>query len=245
MAVSFEVRRVGNASVVRCVGRIVMGAESTALSRIMDDVLPHTRHVVLQMAGIDFIDSSGLGLLIRLLRRAEAAGGRIALCGLTPQVALPLRATNMASIFEIHEREEEAIAALHRPTSAGSGSLGFVYANVLCATDAADVLSYASELLRQAGYAVLTADNVTDAHTLLALLAPPRLVVTTREFRDTSNEAFVRLLATAKVMDLAPAFSRANVNASAQALLSAAHNAIGPPPPTDPPATQPSSTRGA
>ncbi len=232
MALSFEVRQVGNVSVIRCVGRIIMGADSTALSRVMEDTLTRTRDVVLQMAGVDYIDSSGLGLLIRLLRRAETGGGRIALCALTRPVSLPLRLTNMASLFEIHEFEDEAIAALHLPAGAAGGSLGFAYANVLCATDAADVLSYASELLRQAGYGVLTAANATDAATLLALLAPPRLVVTTRAFREASDERFTRLLATAQVMDLAPEFSRANVGASAQALLGAAHNAIGPPAPT-------------
>jgi anti-sigma B factor antagonist len=229
VAIAFEVRLVGEVSVIRCTGSIVMGTGSTALFDLVEERLTRARGVVLQLAGIDYIDSSGLGLLVRLLRRIETAHGRLALCLLPPRVALLLSTTKIQSIFEIHESEEEAIAALHRPRRSEGGSIEFVYANVLCALASADLLSYVSELLSQAGYAVLTADNLADAGTLLRLLAQPKLVVTTPEFCANADAAFSRLLGTAYVMDLPPEFSTASVDASAQVLLTAVRGAIGNP----------------
>lgn len=233
MALSFEVRRVGKVGVIRCIGQVIVGADSAALYRVVEDVLPHTRRVLLHMALVDFIDSSGLGLLIRLLRRAQTSRGRIALCSLAPNIVVILRKTRLDSIFEIHEREHEAIAALHRPTESDGGSFGFEYANVLCAAGSADILSYASELLRQAGYAVLTAANVPDAVTLLNVLARPKLVVATREFFE--DPTLSRVLGTVSVLQLASEFSQASVGASAEALLAAVRGAIGAPAPANPP----------
>jgi anti-sigma B factor antagonist len=230
VAIACEVRLVGEVSVIRCTGSIVMGTESTALFELVEERLARARGVVLQLAGVDYIDSSGLGLLVRLLRRIETAHGRLALCLLPPRVALLLSTTKIHSIFEIHESKEEAIAALHHPRQSEGGSIEFVYPNVLCALESTNLLSYVSELLSQAGYAALSANNLPDASTILRLLAQPKVVISTPEFYAGAEAGFLRLLDTAHVLDLPPEFSTANVDASAQALLTAVRGVIGDPP---------------
>lgn len=229
VSLSCAARRVGDVSVIRCHGRIVMGAESTTLVEAVEHRLARTRSIVLQVSGIDSIDSSGLGLLVRLLRRVETSGGRMALVAPSPRLAYALQTARMQTLFETFISEEGAIEALHRPRPAEGIPVGFVYANVLCAIESPDVLSYVSEVLSQVGYAVLAADNVTDAATLLRVLAEPKLVITTPDFRAAGDAAFQRLLGTACVLDVPPGFSSANVDASAYALISAVRREFGGP----------------
>lgn len=206
-----------------------MGSESTTLLDVVERRLARTRSIVLQLVEIDSIDSSGLGLLVRLQRRVETAGGRMALCMLSPRLAYALQTARMQSLFETFISEEGAIEALHRPKPSDRTPVGFVYANVLCALESADLVSYVSEVLSQVGYAVLAADNVADATTLLRVLAEPKLVITTPDFRNAGDGEFQRLLGNAIVLDVPPAFSAANVDASAHALISAVRREFGGP----------------
>ena len=232
MALSFEIRRVGDVSVIRCTGRMIEGPESAALLRIVGDLLPRTRCVVLDLAGVQTIDSGGLGLLVRVVMRTRTGGGRIKLCALPPKVAEVLRITHLQAVFDVHTLEEEAIVAFHRPTKSADGSFKFVYANILCVAPSADVVSYTSEVLTQAGYDVVTAGNVLDAVTLLKMIRP-RLVVTTPEFstaRDTpAGQTFGRLLDVTPVIELPPDLSRADAGECARALLAGVFQAIGSP----------------
>ena len=85
--------------VIRCKGRISFGEEVEALEA---EVHKHTKiagtdilivkQVVIQLAETDYVDSSGLGALIRLLGVLRAAGGGLKLCQLSPPVAKVIRA---------------------------------------------------------------------------------------------------------------------------------------------------------
>ena len=61
--------KVGAVSVVRCSGRMIEGPETARLIKAIQELLPNTRRVVLQMAGVGSIDSGGLGLLVRVVTR--------------------------------------------------------------------------------------------------------------------------------------------------------------------------------
>ena len=229
---AFEIRRVGDVSVVRCSGRMIEGPDSAALFRVVEDLLARTKCVVLNLAGVQTIDSGGLGLLLRVVMRTRTAGGRINLCALPPKVAEVIRITRLQAVFDVHAIEEDAIVALHQPTKAADGSFRFVYANVLCVAPSADMVSYTSEVLTQAGYDVVTAGNVVDAVTLLQMIRP-KLVITAPEFRaarDTpAGQTFNRLLDAAWVMELPPDLSRVDAGESARALVAGVFNAIGGP----------------
>ena len=72
MALRLESRPVGDVLVIQCTGRIVAGNDVYALHAQVGDSLAHHADVVLQLDGVEFVDSSGLGALVRL-RRAVAA----------------------------------------------------------------------------------------------------------------------------------------------------------------------------
>lgn len=69
-------------------------------------------HLLLNSEKVDYIDSAGLGLLVLLLRKSEAAGKNFALCGLSPQAEKVLELTRMTRIFSIFVNQNAALKAL-------------------------------------------------------------------------------------------------------------------------------------
>jgi anti-sigma B factor antagonist len=70
----------------------------------------HTR-VVLDLHKIEFIDSCGCGALISLLRQLKGSSGDIKLCALTGPVRSVLELVRMHKVFDIFNKQEEAVRA--------------------------------------------------------------------------------------------------------------------------------------
>jgi anti-sigma B factor antagonist len=66
-------------------------------------------HLVLNLAGVEHLPSLGLGKLVLLNRKAQAAGGRLALCHLPPGVEGALDNTRLKGLFSIYATEQEAL----------------------------------------------------------------------------------------------------------------------------------------
>ena len=92
MQLSLTDRRVGDATVITCRGRVTAGKEAAALQQALDTLIPRNRHLVLHLGGVDFIDSSGLGLLVRYLVRAKHGTGTLSVCAVSPKIDEVLRA---------------------------------------------------------------------------------------------------------------------------------------------------------
>jgi anti-sigma B factor antagonist len=69
------------------------------------------KRIVLDLANVDFIDSSGLGAMVSCLKLAGVKG-RIALCGVAGPVLSMLQLTRMDKVFAVHPTAEQALAAL-------------------------------------------------------------------------------------------------------------------------------------
>ena len=78
MQLKVESRRVGDIVVVRCSGRLVAGVECDLLQRHVLDAMVFDRDFIINLADVPFIDSSGLGLLVRLHGRAIKRGSPVA-----------------------------------------------------------------------------------------------------------------------------------------------------------------------
>src|SRR2546423_814440 len=186
VAISLESRRVGDVPVVTCSGRIVEGAESLALQRTLDDLLQYGPHLILHLGGIDFLDRSGLGLLVRYVSRIRNANGTLRLCALPPKIVEVLKATHLRPIFDVYESEDEAITAYYQRAGSGAATTQR-HADVLCVDGSRDVQALVREVLGQHGYGVLTAGNMPDALILLQATAPTLVIVSTelRQMRTT------------------------------------------------------------
>ena len=69
-------------------------------------------HVILDLSGVSFIDSSGLGAIVAAMKQM-GSGRNLDLAGLTPTVDKVFRLTRMDTVFNLFSSLEDAKAALH------------------------------------------------------------------------------------------------------------------------------------
>src|SRR5262249_34943771 len=103
VSLSLTTRRVGEVTVVTCTGRIVAGDESESFKTTLDELLQFSPHILLHLAGVDFIDSAGLGLLARYLTRVQNARGTLKICAVSQKIDDALRITRLKSVFQLYE----------------------------------------------------------------------------------------------------------------------------------------------
>ena len=152
--------------VVCCRGRIVAGAESESLSSHLAHLLRDRRAIVLNLGEVSFIDSSGLGAIVRGLNSVRQAHGDLKLSSLTEHVRKVLDISHLAKIFDVYDCEEKAVAAFYR-TEARIARSARTGASILCVDAVGNVLSYLRELLLGSGYDVQTSSHLGDALMLL------------------------------------------------------------------------------
>lgn len=70
--------------------------------------------LVLDLSRLRFVDSSGLGAFISCLRKLNAAGGDLKLCGMSRQVRAVFELVRMHRVFDIYATSEEAARAFAR-----------------------------------------------------------------------------------------------------------------------------------
>ncbi len=222
MPLSCETRRVGDVTVVTCAGRFVAGPETAVFERCLDSLIPLSPYIVLHLAGVEFVDSGGLGLLVRYLTRVQNAHGTLAVCAVSRKFAEVLKTSRLNDVFRPYETEAEAIADVHRRSRGLDTS--FVSPDVLCVDKSADVLAYLRELLKGAGYRAMTASNLPDALILLTATHPRVIVISDelRRSRDTRTaEEFHKLADARAVVELPSGFAGRDAADAAQHVLAA------------------------
>src|SRR6202140_110101 len=115
MRLSPDTRQVGRVTIVRCNGRIVAGSESESLRSHVSWLLRDRRSIVLHLGDVGFIDSSGLGTIVRTLTSTRQAHGDLKLCNVPEHVRKVLELSHLTKLFDTHESEETAVAAFYGP----------------------------------------------------------------------------------------------------------------------------------
>jgi anti-sigma B factor antagonist len=77
--------------------------------RDLDDAVAGIATLVVDLAHVRFIDSSGLGALLSAQRRLAAAGGDLRLCELTPQVRTLFELVRLHRVFDIANTRADAL----------------------------------------------------------------------------------------------------------------------------------------
>ena len=95
---SFEIVPDGDVTLVKCHGRLVAGT-SDELYQAVKPLLPQTKSVVIDLAELTYVDSMGLGVLVRLYVSARHEGREFKLLHLGKQVRNVLKVTNLLSVF--------------------------------------------------------------------------------------------------------------------------------------------------
>lgn len=112
MQLKIATRTVEGITVLECAGRIVFGDEAAALrEQVKDLVAGGKKQIVLNLGGVTYIDSGGLGTLVGLYTTARNAGGAIKLANLTQRVGDLLQVTKLLTVFDVYDSQEKAIKA--------------------------------------------------------------------------------------------------------------------------------------
>jgi anti-sigma B factor antagonist len=118
MQLKITTRTIQEIVVLNCDGRIVLGDESAALRDTVRELLAQSKQLVLNLGGVSYIDSGGLGTLVSLYTTAHNAGASIKLSNLTQRVGDLLQVTKLLTIFEVYETEEEAVQSFRKGAAA-------------------------------------------------------------------------------------------------------------------------------
>ncbi len=87
---------------------------TTALDQVLDGPAPH---VVVDLSGVEFCDSTGLSAFVIGHNRAHDAGGWVRLCRPQPLVARVLEITNLTSVLPVFDSIDGAVSASDPPGS--------------------------------------------------------------------------------------------------------------------------------
>lgn len=218
MRLTLDTREVGRVTVVSCNGRIVAGEESEALRSHVSWLLHDRRSIVLHLGDVVFIDSSGLGMIVRTLTSVRQAHGELKLCNVPDHVQKVLELSHLAKLFDAHESEEKAVAAFYSPKARAEAAAA-KSRSVLCVDTNANVLAYLRELLRPS-YDVHTSSHLRDALLLMRITNFDLLLVAPDiPASASSQQAFKTACAKLQVIELDKDFSTRDAAEAGAALL--------------------------
>ena len=106
-----DIKDSGSVTVVTARGDIDMAAADEVRKQLMRLIDQGKVRLVLDLGGVLYIDSAGLGALVASMKPARAAGGDIKACMLDSDVRTLFEMTRLDNVMAIHGTRQEAIAA--------------------------------------------------------------------------------------------------------------------------------------
>jgi anti-sigma B factor antagonist len=105
-------REDGDITILTVTGDLIIGEPETTFKKAITRLLEEGRvNLLVDLSAVGFLDSSGLGALVRALTLAQKEGGSAKLLHAGPQVRKLLQMTKLDSVFEIHEDLEAAVSS--------------------------------------------------------------------------------------------------------------------------------------
>jgi len=228
MNLSLNSRRIGDVVVLKCSGRVIAGDEAQLLQNRFRALLDEGSDFVFNLGEVNFIDSSGMGTLVRLVSNARSKGGDIKVCALTDLARKTFQLTNLLTVFESYDSEEQAIAAFYGRKRAAKIGSEDGRPRVLCVDESVDVLAYLREILRGAGYKPLTSANMHDALILMRAAKVDLLVLGTKFATDANQAVFAKVNASVPLIPLEHEFSRQDAAEAGQKIMEEIRSRLNP-----------------
>jgi anti-anti-sigma factor len=108
-----KVRKEGNTAILELDGKLSLGPAVDDFRSKWTDALAGGAHdIVVNLAGVPMVDSSGIGSLIRCHSALNAAGGKLKIVGASNTVMQAFKVTRLDRVLELHPDEKSALAAL-------------------------------------------------------------------------------------------------------------------------------------
>ena len=101
MAVQVQVERRGSMVLARLEGEMDLESSPLLRQRLDDEIAAGGQHMILDMAGVTFLDSSGLGVILGRYRRIKEVGGDLAIAQPPPPIRRVLEVSGILSIVPV------------------------------------------------------------------------------------------------------------------------------------------------
>jgi anti-sigma B factor antagonist len=100
-------------AVVELSGKLALGRESQRLETLIDELVTRgSKRVVLDMTGVDYIDSAGIGIVALASGRLREVGGKLAVVAAQGRVLHLLNLTQLNTIVDVCPNAEAAVASV-------------------------------------------------------------------------------------------------------------------------------------
>jgi anti-anti-sigma factor len=166
MPLTLSSRHCGNVIVIECNGRIAVGEEAGELDAALVRASRESSRLVLNVVGVDRLDSTGIGLIVRHATNLRKIGGDLRLASAPSFLSTLVSLANLSGYLQLYPTEDEAILSFlkHSPTRRTPASQG---PRVLFFDQSADLCAFVRTVLAQHGFDVRSTSNFGDAKILL------------------------------------------------------------------------------
>ena len=105
-------RQVEGVTIVDLSGRITLGEASVVVRDVINDLMGKgNKKILLNLGKVDYIDSSGIGVLVTGFSTVRSQGGELKLVNLSKRIRDLLHITKLYSLFDVKDDEAAAIAS--------------------------------------------------------------------------------------------------------------------------------------
>jgi len=108
----FSIRKTGDVVIIDVDGQILLGDGDVEIKQTVDDLLKRgTRKILLNLAKVPYMDSAGLGEMIRCFTALRKTGGDFKILSPNRRIIDLLTITKLLNVFDCYENETTAIAS--------------------------------------------------------------------------------------------------------------------------------------
>jgi len=113
------IRQVDSVTVIDVSGRITLGEGCVQLRQLIrEELAKGNKHMLVNLAEVTYIDSSGIGELVSAFTAVSNQGGQLKLLKLTKKVHDLLQITKLYTVFDVHDDETKAISSFAKAAQA-------------------------------------------------------------------------------------------------------------------------------
>ncbi len=110
--ITISERQAGDVSILDLSGKVTIGEGSVALRNAIRRMLGEGKSkILLNLGGVGYVDSSGIGELVSSFTAVNKEGGTLKLLNLTQKIQDLLAITKLLTVFDVYENEAEALAS--------------------------------------------------------------------------------------------------------------------------------------
>lgn len=105
-------RKSGDVTILDVEGKILLGEGDVQLKKKIDELLERKEaKLVLNLANVPYMDSGGLGEIVRSYTTVKRSGGELKLLNATQRIQDLLTITKLYTVFDVHDNEDSAVGS--------------------------------------------------------------------------------------------------------------------------------------